>query len=221
MEGLQFLVEARRLLLEQPSSRASVTRESARKAAQAFDMIDEARQLENLPTNSKSPLSAVSLAVRDLLVLRICLHGYKDRDDFLQRCANAFQRDIVGELQSQLMHSYKVLTSSDCHNVIDAFDSRNVINHRRPRKAKKSKAGETGEHVAVRCAEDIRADNLEPMKIYVPGISVAGSQSSGLSRDPMWLGKLGLDSREGIFSDFGGEDLGAACTGAAALNETI
>ena len=132
-----FLEEARRLLQwEEPSTRP---------AAQAYDSVDDARKLENCPTDTSAVLKAAARATRDVLVLRCCwLVDHRSRDAFLHELALAFRRPIKGELESQLLHTYNTLTSSEHgYDVPDAFSSRNQLHRsRRPRKKKCPAIGE-------------------------------------------------------------------------------
>ena len=123
------LEEAVRLLQqEEPGTRP---------AAQAYDRVDEARKMDHCPVETATELKAAARATRDVLVLRCCwLVDHRSRDAFLHELATAFQRPIKGELESQLLHAYNTLTSSEHgYDVPDAFTSRNQLHRtRRPRK---------------------------------------------------------------------------------------
>ena len=124
------LEEAVRLLQqEEPGTRP---------AAHAYDRVDEARRMDHCPVETATELKAAARATRDVLVLRCCwLVDHRSRDAFLHELATAFQRPIKGELESQLLHAYNTLTSSEHgYDVPDAFTSRNQLSlrTRRPRK---------------------------------------------------------------------------------------
>jgi hypothetical protein len=129
-EAVGLLEEAGRLLQhEEPGN--------PRPAAQAYDRVDEARRIEDCPTDTKAVLKAAARAVRDVVVLRCCLlTDLRSRSAFENEIATAFQRPIIGELRSQLAHAYNTLTSSKqgC-DVLDAFtESNQLYRTRRPRK---------------------------------------------------------------------------------------
>ena len=133
-QAVNLLEEAGRLLQqEEPGTRP---------AANAYDRVDDSRRIEGCPTDTGAVLKAAARATRDVLVLRCCwLVDHRSRDAFLHELATAFQRPIKGELESQLLHAYNTLTSSEHgYDVPDAFTSRNQL-HRTRRPRKKGPAG--------------------------------------------------------------------------------
>jgi hypothetical protein len=136
-EAVGLLEEARRLLQHEAEGLLEeASLERARLAAQAYDRVNEARQIEECPTDTPAVLKAVARAVRDVLVLRCCWRDHSSRSAFLHEIVTAFQRPIIGELQSQVLHAYNTLTSSEHgYDVPDSFTERNQLHRtRRPRK---------------------------------------------------------------------------------------
>ena len=120
-QAVAFLEKARRLL--------SRGEPGTRPAAQAYDRVDDARRIKTIPTDVAAIFKAAAGAVRDVLVLRCCwLVDHRSRDAFLHELANAFERPIKGNLESQLLHSYNTLTSAEHgYDVPDSFTSRNQL----------------------------------------------------------------------------------------------
>jgi hypothetical protein len=204
-QAVTSLQEAYRLLArEEPGTRP---------AAQAYDRLDDARKLDSIPEDAAAVLKAAARGVRDVLVLRCCwLVDHRSRDAFLHELATAFQRPIKGELESQLLHAYNTLTSSEHgYDVPDAFTSRNQLHRtRRPRKKgpvgsaegfvqAPSGAASSGWHgaaqaaaqvdqdeIAERCAESVLS--MEPMKVELR------SGEPGGNAPPAPLGFTGSNS---------------------------
>jgi hypothetical protein len=107
-------------------------------ASQAYDRVDDARRIEDCPRVTQAVLKAAARAVRDVVVLRCCLHltDLRSRNAFEFEISTAFQRPIIGEMRCQFLHAYNTLTSSEHgYDVPDSFTERNQLHRtRRPRK---------------------------------------------------------------------------------------
>ena len=161
-QAVAFLEKAGRLL--------SRGEPGTRPAAQAYDRVDDARRIKNIPTDVAAVFKAAARATRDVLVLRCCwLVDHRSRDAFLHELATAFQRPIKGELESQLLHAYNTLTSAeDGLDIPGAFTSRNEMQRRRgPRKKQTTATAEEIKHkrIVEQCVESVLT--MEPMKVVL------------------------------------------------------